>query len=243
MEIKKRNYDMRAILLRFSEKEHLESLQDGNLLLKPIKAYKGFDSIGRLDDNEGYTHFYTSKSIKSVKLMAEGKEIELIISPEATAKIYNPDEDVDRLTHITCFSIVEINMLKDGVYDLIDERMKQFGSHVLLINEMGEFIDRFVKAAEKHPNISDRQAKPIQYLENDYDGVVDIFNKYSNFKWQSEWRCAVRNHIQINKEFILNIGSIRDISHLYSLKDFVFKYEIQTIGEDDIKMRTLHSKI
>jgi hypothetical protein len=76
------------------------------------------------------------------------------------------------------------------------------------------------------PDIDKLAAKPIDYISEDYHGKVDIFKKFTCFKYQQEWRCAIRNYEEFKKPFILNIGSLEDISVLMPVENLVLKYKL-----------------
>lgn len=226
---------MSSILLKFGKEKYLKSLQQGELYLNTIDFFKGTDSIGRLDSHEGITHIYGKKDIGSIKIITPDEKEFVFKDGIESVQIYDPKEDEYKVTHIACFSLVNINLSKDGTYKLIDEKMQQFGESLLILNNIEEFIERLKKALQKNTNITNLVGKPVVYIDENYNGKVDIFKKRFQFAYQQEWRCAIRNYEQDNKPFILNIGDITDISFLINVQNLDFKYKIETIKDAELK--------
>lgn len=94
---------------------------------------------------------------------------------------------------------------------------------VIFGEKIFEFIKRLKNAIEINKNnYKNAVEKSIEYVDyNTYHGEMGIFKKYSEFKWQFEWRFAIRKIKKDYSPVILKIGNIYDIATVYNTEDLV----------------------
>lgn len=212
-----------GILLKFGQKEHLESLLNGQLYLKSIRHFKenGEDNIGRYDKNENLTDVWSYPYFEG-KLLFDNIKVATISS----MNIYIPEHDKDLFTHISSFCLVSFDLNNSGFNKLIDSRMQGFGDYVLIIYNVSKFQALVIEASKNHSEISKITMDKVNYIDKEsFHGSVNIFNKFNNFAWQQEYRIAVRNLDKFKEDHLnLNIGRISDIAMLLKVKDLGFEY-------------------
>lgn len=216
---------MQELLLKYGQKQHLEQLQNGTLYLKCIKFFKenGADDIGRLDKNENLTDVLRYPYFKGQVLYNN-----IIVGTLSKMNVYIPEHDKDFFTHISCFVLPKFDIKTTGIKNLVDKKMKNFGAYVLMIYDFNEFLNRVVNACKIHPSISKVGKGCVTYIDAEkYHGRVDIFNKFDNLSWQQEYRIAVQDITNCNKDFLhLEIGNIEDISILTKTEELGCEYVV-----------------
>ena len=215
-------------LLKYGEEKHLKQLQSGKLYMNHIGFFKQIpDEVGRFDNMENITDIWQKPNLIKGELLCGNTKIAEIDK----ISIYIPEHDKNQYTHISSFCLIEIPCKKAlPVYNFVDSRIQKFGDSVLLIHNIKEFIDRIMQAVKFNKKMCKCRVAPIQYLPQNYHGSVNIFNKFEQFAYQKEWRCAIRNFKDLEKPFYLNIGSIRDISVL--MKTSELGLQCATINND-----------
>lgn len=216
-----------GFLLKFGQKEHLETLLNGQLYLKSIRHFKenGKDDIGRYDKNENLTDVWRQPYFKG-RLLFDNVEIATI----GNMNIYIPEHDKDLFTHISSFVLSQIDLNNAGLNKLFDSKMKGFGDYVLLIHNVSKFQELVIKASESHSEISKTTMNKVNYIDKEsFHGKVNIFNKFDDFEWQQEYRIAVRNLDRFQEDHLfLDIGNISDIAKLLKVGDLGFEYYLTT---------------
>lgn len=213
-----------GFLLKYGEKEHLEEFLNGKIYLKNINYFKsnGKDTIGRLDTNENINYVCNAPYFKG-KLLVDNVEIMDIDG----MTLYLPDKDKDKFTHMTSFSLVEINN-SVGKHSLIDERMGKFGDYVVIITDVNEFQQKLNGACKNSEKISKLSMDKIKYIDKKtFHGEVNLFYKFDNLAWQKEYRIAVRSNNFTDDHVYINIGDINDIAKLIPVDKLGFEYYVK----------------
>ena len=104
------------------------------------------------------------------------------------------------------------NYKKDKWY-ILDQRLKAFGSHFLLIRNSSEFAERFRKALNKLSIEFD--SGKIEYQDfSKYSGKKNLFQKSLDYSYQKEVRILL--YTGLNIPFKFSIGNIEDIAQMFS---------------------------
>ncbi|MDP1762853.1 MAG: hypothetical protein Q8L07_03130 [Sediminibacterium sp.] len=93
----------------------------------------------------------------------------------------------------------------------IDERMKRFGSHILMIKDNPAFLN-LIRKNLKSRKIPYREGFVEYYHKNKINGEIDILQKSMEFEYQKEFRIFA-----YQKEctpLILKLGSLEAISEI-----------------------------
>lgn len=132
---------------------------------------------------------------------------------------------------------------KDGV--VFDEKLKQFGDHILTIKNPAEFWKRYKKALTIRKGIFKHQMVHDGFGRVDYtniytfSGAKGIYVKDQRYEWQREFRFAIGaddDVLNSSGALELRIGTIKDISEIMPIENFlanpikVTKTPVQEVG-------------
>lgn len=243
-------------LLKFGKKEHLEDLSNGILYMNDLNFFINYeknDIIG--DNNEGLMKLHQPSSEKEMILNMVGTKTHDPNYPEfvfgKNTNNYKPNHNheivrielnnpiITRPTNIENVNIFSMFAYRYSHFEyhkrkiIYDDKLTEFeGQYVLLIHKVNEFFSKIKNSLEKEKILYHFDL--VKYVdENSYAGEMGVFKKYNKYMYQSEFRIAC-NPTNLkrgkNNEFILNIGSIKDLLSLYPI-DFLRKEKIR-IKED-----------
>jgi hypothetical protein len=105
----------------------------------------------------------------------------------------------------------------DNPFDFtIDERVRGFGTHCLMILDNVSFLNRIEEALQKsnykyHHNF-------IEYYDRyEKNGIIDVFDKQNTFAYQKEFRIYVES--VSNEPLVLKVGSLKDIAQVITVEE------------------------
>ena len=194
---------------KFGSKEFMEDLlENGTIFLNTVNAFKKMEDNYRGDKDEGVSDI----------IQAEYAEMELQLPPALGGKTIRLDKNNGLVGPIT---ISDKDYTNTNIYSLYmiyadesfkaDERVLQFGDYFVMIHKPEEFMNRMNKALEDSGyRYSYGSVKYIN--KNEYQGSMNIFNKFSDYSYQNEYRYHVINNE--DKPIILNLGCLKDIAQL-----------------------------
>lgn len=197
-------------LIKVGKKEHIESLQkNGILFLNPIHYFKGIEGDGqRRDAHEGIIHLEQVPNLKFIK--EDGSEFKIKTS---NARLRVTDDD--QMGNIFCTIAITREMMEKS--ETLDKQNMEFGDTFLVITHHEEFLRRIDVATKKLGKTCSHKLVDY-YDEENYSGYLGIFWKSMRYKHQNEFRIFIKN--DQNEPLILKIGSIDDISQMFSITDF-----------------------
>jgi hypothetical protein len=197
-------------LLKFGREEHLSDLLNKGLLYfsskEEIRKGKKENSDDfRYDELEGATHYEShNKDVEIVTRDLAGEELR--IPAERLVVAEKPKIVFGNI--ISFYGITEKNF-EDGKLIPIDEQMKKFGNHFILIYDFPKFFNRLETAMDKI-GLTHFLGKVEYFNEADYKGELHFFHKRSSLSYQKEFRFHLdREGID---DFPLEIGSLKDIA-------------------------------
>jgi len=211
-------------IFRLDKQEYLELILDGKLRFTPIEKYKVAEEkeSHRNDSMEGLKRVSQDAGRKgwipfvfdSGPAAGAGFEIKVVTQVKVAGALSN--------ISVLCFSTVtrtDIPELEEFSRYKMDPRMFEFGNVALVIRDMKQFIDRFLARAKEMGVKPDNGL--VEYVDGDrYEGMIKRigFAKLKDpFHYQKEYRLALRFNDKAPKDFILDIGSIRDIAEIRPL--------------------------
>lgn len=205
--------------LKFGRQEHmLEFLQNGIIYMNPLSYFKNIEDNNLRGDNYEGVHQIWNPPAGKFKIPAlnhEGNYLSMHLKESYENTLGN-------ILSLYCISSYGFETPKDFH---IDERIKDFGSHCVLIKDIPEFLSRI----ESQLNLSGLKYNKnfVEYYDkNDINGHITVFQKPSEFEYQKEFRFYIeRNDIL---PLILKIGDLRDIAEIFSAKDI---FELQLIAK------------
>jgi hypothetical protein len=209
------------MLIKFGKLEHIQKLySEGELFLNTIRYFKKLEDIKlRGDRNENITQ---NLQPSETTVTINGHEIKDFAGP---ITFYIPEEDKYKFTHIYCMSLLSIGdkiVNKDRIFN---EKIKEFGTHALIITNIKEFIFRLEQSLIKLNELGDIHYKAahgkIRYLDlKTHHGDMDIFHKSDIFSFQKEWRVGIAFAKNINEAYSIKIGNMEDIAVIAESDDF-----------------------
>ncbi len=124
------------LLLKFGKEEHLKALQEkGTLYLSSIEELRKADNF-RNDSYEGALRYISQPSGGTATAqLPDGKTFSFKF---LKASVMEYHEFI--LGNISSFYAISSNNFKNGEFMPVDERMQEFGTHVILINNVDKFF-------------------------------------------------------------------------------------------------------
>lgn len=205
------------LFLKFGKKEYLEQFQKGRLYMNSWQEFVSIENEEQKDIYEGTTEWLnpdiTPFKINDRVLKRINGTLSVSLQPKQP------------YIKIFCLSIIcKRDEIRDD-YKIFDDRMKKFGDSFLLISNPKIFLNKLQKSLISlllENTISWSDYRKIQYFNpNLYDGEVGPFKKIDHFSHQKEFRIAVKD--DSDKPFILEIGSLKNISSLDKISNFINK--------------------
>ncbi|WP_321289079.1 hypothetical protein [uncultured Sunxiuqinia sp.] len=168
--------DRLLFLLKFGNKDNvLDLYENGTLYMNSFEYFeKQEKNMYRGDSLEGVVHLenYTDKSEFTVTMedLTTGKKISR--KPQKLTMQY---KDLSA-GHLYCIYCIRESDLKQGERFRISTKMKDFGTHFLLIFNTHKFMDK-VETCFQENKIS-FMARPVEYYDqNNYNGSLSLFHK------------------------------------------------------------------
>lgn len=189
-------------------------IENGTIYFNTIEYFRKLEGqIARGDNYEGtikITNYYEHEKLKLTLTIPEtGEKIEL--KPNK----FHLREFLTELKG-NLYSIYSIK--STDVMDLdfkIDQRVKKFGTHFVIIKNVRKFLDLICEEIRKQ-DISYR-AKTVNYYEKEkLNGEVTLFDKTTEYEYQKEFRIVLyTNEI---KPIVFKIGNLSEIAELFETK-------------------------
>ncbi len=199
------------LLLKFGSEEHLSQLRKtGKIHIRLLTDFKKNDpNKEKFDLFEGaVNNIYISDGILQLKTEEEDQWKDLKIFDSH----FNNFVNTDLFLSYSLFAVTEDHLSKSDVFR-IDKRMKEFGTHFVIIKNTGIFlsaIEQFLKF-----NGYNYKMGLIEY--RDFKVSVDsisLFNKTDLLSHQNEFRILIEAKCAYPLEF--QIGNIEDNCEIYS---------------------------
>lgn len=210
---------MNHIILGFikfgSEKNMLDLYEKGTVFLNPIQYFRSMeDQELRGDKYEGISEIINSLP---GTLKIPGIDREFKYEKLHLRKSY--DQVLGNIYSL--FSISERGY-PDYRDFKIDEKVKRFGSHGLLIDPKS-FIDRMESKLNKL-QLSHRHGWVDYYDKDNTSKKLSLFEKPLEFEYQKEFRFYVEN-TKI-EPIVVELGSLETCAELFKMED-IFKLELK----------------
>lgn len=177
------------VIIKISDKEALENMKSGEWWLRHPAYYQIGDDSNR--------DIFDSEDSKISRIIKQNGTV-----ANTTVKLFRDDEDSAR---VVCFYKLKID--KNGFFVEIDNRMKRFGDYFIFVDK-----DKLLQCFkdEKEVDGYSFRCSEMNYLSEDYSGVVSRFDKRNDYCFQKEWR--IRSDSVISKDEIENNPEILDLN-------------------------------
>jgi hypothetical protein len=193
------------MFLKFGSEENITDLFDnGTLYLNTLQYFRSVeDSELRGDRYEGISQIknYPPGNFEIPAINFKGKYINIHLK-----KAF--DEVFGNIYSLYCISSFAI---PNPFEFSIDERIKGFGSHCLMVMDNQEFLDRIKKALQKR-NLKYRHGFVSYYDRYTKNGAVTLFQKTREFAYQNEFRIYVESNA--TEPLVVNIGNLENIAQI-----------------------------
>lgn len=143
-----------------------------------------------------------------------------------TAKV--PSIELD-FGYLDCplLCLFSINCFSEFTYEQ-KEKMKVFGEKCIIITDPNEFIYKIKKTAQKY-NFNVYDGKVKYYTKNSQEHINEVlqnnlmsaFWKRDRYSYQNEYRILCDLKVKFKDHYILNIGSIRDITKVLDTNEIL----------------------
>lgn len=215
-----------ALVKLTEQREHAEDLIAGRMFMNTLAYFRDIERTDqhRGDSREAIAAIFQPKEVGSIRFGdAELRPDDLAGPIIVTA----PDEwNVFCMVALTDqgfehgISAASLPLLKRAV--LIDQQLRGFGSHLTLVRDVAEFRRR-VTAGIRAAGLEGMHGL-VEYFDDSHHGWFPSeripFHKGATFRYQREYRIAVRRAVATPAPFILNVGDLSDILMLTTVEQF-----------------------
>lgn len=182
--IKRRKRNRPFVLVKISKNEFAESLvNQGNVFTQSLVQFRKSAAPAVGDEFEGVA--YTGNT-----LLGNGLQTDEAISSQSKLGIYFYDE---YMAHERLFCLYALEWDEEGNIVKPDIRMRQFGDTAVLIWNVQEFINRFIKTANDAHDSPWISYGRVEYYDLDFEKNIihSEFSKTEPYSWQNEFRFVV----------------------------------------------------
>ena len=119
--------------------------------------------------------------------------------------------------NLYCMSCIRLSDFENNEFK-IDSKLKEFGSHALLINNPNIFMKRLENEIKKLK--SEFKANAVSYYDKwKHNGPLTLFHKSTEYAYQNEYRILVPNKTINPIKF--KLGDLSDISEIVKTEDIL----------------------
>ncbi|WP_017734018.1 hypothetical protein [Nafulsella turpanensis] len=198
--------------LKFGSYEHMLDLyENGTIFFNSIDYFQKLEEQGLRGDNyEGTTrlsNYHEYQDLKVTLTVPEtGKTIDL-----KPSRLHLREFLSDLEGNVFCLYCLKTPDILDFDNFKIDSRVKEFGSHFVMITDLQRFLGEIKKQLDEQG--IDFQNKVVQYYDrNKQNGELSLFHKPEEFEYQKEYRIILFR--RGNKPFKIKVGSLKEYAHL-----------------------------
>ncbi|MFA4868098.1 MAG: hypothetical protein WC623_07865 [Pedobacter sp.] len=188
-------------------------LKNGTIYCNPISEFAKLDDSCRNDKDELTTMMEYSGN--TILFLSEDRDFKNPIIVDLKNTRYK-EFVIKPVGNLFCLFTLDFKNTPDDHTITLDEQLKEFGTHVVLINDSNEFAKRVVNQLNMD-GIQFKHGK-IGYKDfSKYTGKKSFFSKDLKYSYQNEYRLHLLT--AKNEPYKINIGSIEDIAVLMETKD------------------------
>lgn len=216
---------MFRVLIKFMDEGYVDSfLNDGLLFMNSIEYFRNYEDADlalRGDTHEGLAATYKAEGST---FTFGGHTAEGLVGKIDLRYDHEGDTNIFSMTKISDGKILEAG--DSGLF--LSEKFIKFGNRAVIIggSNIVEFEDRLRNAISKDPNIYTLRednvlAKQVSYLSREeHDGQMGVFDKFSDYAWQHEWRIAFKKK-QAAGPYPLIVGNLSDIASVFETESLI----------------------
>ncbi|MBV4357813.1 hypothetical protein [Pinibacter aurantiacus] len=200
------------MFLKFGQEKHIRDLyQNGTIFMNSIEYFRKLEDDGlRGDSYEGIKRIknYPAGQFEIQSLNFKGNYLSLQVREAYETVVGN----IFSLYCISSHGWANPNDFK------IDEKIKKFGSHCLLIKDNPQFLF-LIEEKLKELKVKFNHNFVNYYDKDKVDREITLFEKPLEFEYQKEFRLYVEQ--KLAQPFIFKIGNLADVAEIYNSKDIV----------------------
>ncbi|SFC30827.1 hypothetical protein SAMN05421780_104196 [Flexibacter flexilis DSM 6793] len=200
------------MFLKFGQEEHITDLyQNGTIFMNPIQYFRKIeDGELRGDKYEGISKInnYPAGQFETPSLNFKGNYISIQIRESYETVLGN----------IFSLYCVSSHGWTNPMEFKIDEKIKNFGSHCLLIKDNVTFLT-LIENKLRQLNIAYKHGFITYYDTKKVNRAINLFEKPLEFEYQKEFRIYLAR--KSDEPFSFSIGSLKDIAEIYKSNDVV----------------------
>lgn len=208
------------LFLKFGREQDITDLYyNGTIFMNPIQKFREFeDDELRGDPYEGVTE---------IKNLKKGTIEFPSIGFKGTYNHAHWKSSYENISgNIYSLYCLSSNLGENINSFAIDNKIKKFGSHCLIIKDTKAFLERIIERL-KQMEIDFQQGLVEYYDKNEINSYISLFEKPSDFSYQNEFRFYAKNSLKEPIKF--SIGSLADISEIYPSDTVVDTLSIEVI--------------
>jgi hypothetical protein len=208
------------MFLKFGKEADIKNLYfNGTIYMSPIQRFR------EIEDGELRGDRY--EGISSIKNFPAGEfEIPSIGYKGNYISLHLRESYEEVLGNIYSLYCISSHGWGNPVDFKIDDKIKRFGSHCLMIKDNRKFLSLIQKKLEKL-NLKFRYGFVEYYNKEQVNRKIHLFEKPSEFEYQKEFRFYVERDSK--EKIVFSIGSLKDISEIYSSQLIVEELKLQRV--------------
>lgn len=202
------------IFFKFGSEEHITDLyENGTIYFNTIDYFQKLEEQGlRGDKYEGTTKITNQQSDKlklTITIPETRSDIPIKLSKFHLREFLKDIKgNLYSLYCLTHEDVLEIDNFK------IDPRVKEFGTHFIIIQKPEKFINLICSELDK--NKFDFQIKLVEYYDKEkINEEISLFHKSTEFEYQKEFRIVLFN--DESKPLKIQIGSLKDYAEVFKV--------------------------
>ena len=218
------------IFFKFGNEENITDLfENGTIYFNTIDYFQRLEGQGlRGDDYEGTTKIINHKSDKlklTITISETEKEIPIKLSKFDLREFL---KDI-KGNLFSLYCLRHQDMFESGNFK-IDPRVKEFGTHFILIKNPLKFITLICNQLDRNKFIY--QIKQVEYYDKEeLNGEISLFHKTTEYEYQKEFRIVLFNNG--NTPIKIEIGSLKAYAEVFKV-DNIDTMKIIRIDKSDI---------
>lgn len=211
------------VLIKFMDEKYVDSfINEGLIYMNNIKFFRDYeDTVPALrgDTKEG---LFASYLPENITLELNGRILTDLVGKVEFRRIHEDETNIYSMTILSDSDILEAG--EQGLY--LSDEFNKFGNKAVFIfgSSINIFWDRVSDAINRNEDLyilEDVVAKKITYVDaSEHHSELSIFNKFSEYKWQHEWRIALKQ-MSSSGPLMLKVGNLSDIAHVADTKSLV----------------------
>ena len=198
------------VLLKFGQEKYLRDfLNRGILYFSSKQSLRGnineHSDNYRYDSLEGATLYEShGPGIRTFTISETGEEINI-----PTRRIIFQGQPLTILGNIISFYGITDKEFTNNELIQIDPKMKEFGSHFILIYDFEHFMRRISAALDKL-KLKHSFGKVEYFDEENHKGELHYYHKRSSLGYQKEFRIHLERHS--TRPFKLKVGNLKEFA-------------------------------